>query len=785
MSGPHQNVNSTTIDGVLSVLEGARSTGEGRWQACCPAHDDNKASLSIGRGDSQPIILFCHAGCAYKDIVAELQELGVQLSPKSSRDGKGIIEATYDYHNEDGSYAYSKIRSFPKRFWIGRRNESGRFSRGMGSVDPTLYRLVELVRTPLDEIVFIPEGEKDCDRLAGLGLIATTSPFGGGSGSKKWRQEFNESFKGRTVIILPDNDDAGQSYSDQVRVNLTAYAKKLAVLNLPGLGEKEDVSDWLRKGHTKEELLRLASNELAPKSTSTSTEEWGAPAPLAEDFSPKPFPRDVLPDWLSEWVEQTAEATQTPVDLPAMLSLGVCSAALAGKFQAVPREGWSEPLNLFVVVAMSSGERKSEVFRRALHPVFAHERAELERLRESIAESRTEQSILEGRAKSAESRASKASKEQYAALLQEARNAARDLAGHKPTIEPRLVVDDCTPEKLTQLIAEHGQKMFQASAEGTAFEIAAGRYSESPNFDVYLKGHAGDPLRSDRVSRSCDRADNPALTVAVCVQPDVIQGLREQSSMRSRGFLARFLYAMPASRVGARAVCPRPVSGPAKTSYDHRVTELWKTEPDTDEDTGRSKPYSLHFSKEADGELQEFERWLEPQLAEGERLSSLAGWANKAAGAAVRLSGVLHLADYGWRGNDDWKRPVSADCARRAIRLVKEYLLPHAIGAFELMGADEMIEKAVRVLKSISKAIRKKCEGSEHSETAPSVVTRRDLHQWNRRLFKKVEAIDPIIQILVEHEYLRPVGGDSSGPGRGKASPTYEVNPHLLQSSQA
>src|SRR5262245_8240777 len=115
---------------------------------------------------------------------------------------------------------------------------------------------------------------------------------------------------------------------------------------------------------------------------------------------------------------------------------------------------------------------------------------------------------------------------------------------------PQFFCDDITPEELGRLLARQGGRVLQAGPEGTAFEIAKGRYSEAPNFDVYLKGHAGDPLRVNRVGRGYDVVDRPALSLALAVQPDVIAGLASEATLRQRGFLARFLYSAPASLVG-------------------------------------------------------------------------------------------------------------------------------------------------------------------------------------------------------------------------------------------
>ncbi len=47
---------------LLAKLPDARHTGD-RWSAKCPAHEDRRASLSIGEGDDGRALVHCHAGC--------------------------------------------------------------------------------------------------------------------------------------------------------------------------------------------------------------------------------------------------------------------------------------------------------------------------------------------------------------------------------------------------------------------------------------------------------------------------------------------------------------------------------------------------------------------------------------------------------------------------------------------------------------------------------------------------------------------------------------------------
>ena len=83
-----------------------------------------------------------------------------------------------------------------------------------------------------------------------------------------------------------------------------------------------------------------------------------------------------------------------------------------------------------------------------------------------------------------------------------------------PTV-PRILADDVTPEALASLMASQKGRLALISAEGGPFDGMAGRYSKLPNLDIYLKGHAGDPVRVDRQGRKPEFIERPALTIGV------------------------------------------------------------------------------------------------------------------------------------------------------------------------------------------------------------------------------------------------------------------------------
>ena len=245
------------LSNVLSRLKGVKRCGNG-YKAYCPAHDDQKQSLHVSEGKDGRVLIHCHAGCSVNDIC---QALGIDLGdlfppkPKVYAGGKSPVIATYDYRDTNGKLLFQVCRTADKRFFQRRPDGKGGWLNGLGGVKPVLYRLPEVLQAvERGEMVFIPEGEKDVDNLARLGLAATCNPMGAG----KWWDHYSEHLRGAKVVILPDNDEPGRKHAQQVAQSLYGKAASVKVLELPGLPAKGDVSDWLEAGHTKEELMRLA-----------------------------------------------------------------------------------------------------------------------------------------------------------------------------------------------------------------------------------------------------------------------------------------------------------------------------------------------------------------------------------------------------------------------------------------------------------------------------------------------------------------------------------------------
>jgi len=274
-----------TIGEFLSRLNGVKAQGKG-WIAQCPAHDDRKASLSVREGDDNRILLKCHAGCETDAIVGALGLTMADLFAEPAKQ-KPVIEATYDYRDEGGKFLFQTVKYTPKDFRQRRPACAGGWIWNMDGVRRVLYRLPELLAADYSATVFIPEGEKDVDRLRAGGLVATCNPMGAGSAKNNfnWRDEYNEALAGRNVVIIPDNDQAGRDHAQAIARSLQGVAATVKMLTLSGLPDKGDVSNWLSLGGAIETLRALA--DAAPEwkpdaesSTETNAKQiaisWGA-----------------------------------------------------------------------------------------------------------------------------------------------------------------------------------------------------------------------------------------------------------------------------------------------------------------------------------------------------------------------------------------------------------------------------------------------------------------------------------------------------------------------------
>jgi hypothetical protein len=495
------------------------------------------------------------------------------------------------------------------------------------------------------------------------------------------------------------------------------------------------------------------------------------PVPL-DEYQPMSFPVQALPPWQKDFVTALAHATQVPPDLPGLLVMAGTSTAVQKKVRVHIRQGYSESVNLYTAIVMPPGSRKSPVFEEVMRPIQGYEEALMREKAKDIARAETRYNIAKAKLQHLQAKAAKEENNvKRSRLDEEAAALAVELLGLIPPEKPRLVTDDTTPERLASLLAANQGSMAVLSAEGgDVFAAMTGRYTahqgrqgaNTGNFAPYLKGHSGDTLIVDRVGRPAEYVKQPALTVALTIQPGVLQGLQRHQEFRERGLLGRFLYSIPPVLLGQRQTRTTPVSDKIRATYHERLTALLKLPLKLD-DKGYPVAHALELTREARKVFEDFEERVEPMLAPFGSLGHMTDWGGKLVGHVARIMGLLHCAS---TTEAPWLTKIAPETVRSALQIGK-YLIVHARTAYGTMGADAALEDAKHLLAWLRR---------EERET----ITKRDLHQGTKTRFHRIGMMEPALQILIEHGFLVPLAPltEEGKPGR-PAGPAYEVNAHL------
>lgn len=88
-----------SVQKLLNNLQKVKRTGDGKWLACCPAHQDRTASLAITDNGDGRILINCFAGCDTYSILRSVGLDWADVMPEKSvsnyeKPVKSVIYAT-------------------------------------------------------------------------------------------------------------------------------------------------------------------------------------------------------------------------------------------------------------------------------------------------------------------------------------------------------------------------------------------------------------------------------------------------------------------------------------------------------------------------------------------------------------------------------------------------------------------------------------------------------------------------------------------------------------------
>ena len=486
--------------------------------------------------------------------------------------------------------------------------------------------------------------------------------------------------------------------------------------------------------------------------------EWAEPVPFGE-YSPEPFDAECLGLSVGAFVSEVSKACETPVELAGGMCLVVGAASIQGKIRIETAPGHTEPSCLYVCPALTSGNRKSTVLELATEPLNDWECRMREEMADVIKSARSRRENQDARLKSLRARYAKAKRDELDDIEQEIIELESELEDVPNS--PQIWTQDCTVETLAVLMSENNEREAVFSAEGGVFDILSGRYSNGKaNLDLWLQSHSGDRVRVNRMSREAVIMEDPALTVGVSPQPEVLRDMRKLPGFWGRGLINRFLFLWPKSPLGWRGLNGFQIPAAVSEAYAKTVTELLSIECQKD-GSGREFAYTLRLDNDAYQMWREFSLAVELLMRPGEAMEFAQGWASKLPGAAGRIAAVLHCFD---NTSQPWAKKVSRGTMERALDLAGVFLGHAQAVFFNLMGRDESVEGAQKVWAWVNRS-------------REAVFTRRDCHNTLQGNFQKVADLEPCLDILEERHFI----AKETVKTGGRPSVSYKVNPKIME----
>ncbi len=657
------------------------------WCCRCPAHDDRNPSLSIHAGDDGRALVNCHAGCSVDAVCAAIglgaadlftedpsrrnghaaptrPSVTVTTTPrKPARNagfGDGDAPPPKTFHTADEALAELK-RGYgpPSATWtytnaagnpvglvvrwntptgkdvrpVSRRADgSGWIIGGMPRPRP-LYGLPVLLATPAGSRVFIVEGEKAADAARAVGLTATTSPHGAKSASKAdWSP-----VAGREVVILPDHDEAGERYADDVaRLATAAGAKSVRVVRLVELWaempEGGDMADFAERRGGDADAIRADVETLADN---TFAEAVTPEAPAVPAFTP--FPADVLPEPIRGFVTEAAKAIGCDASYIALPMLSGLASAIGNTRRIALKRGWTEPAIVWTADVGDSGTAKSPAMELALRPIRKRQHDAMKEHAEAVKQYADALAMYE----------------RELAHWRKSKSDTAPPAKPEAPIADRCWTDDVTTEALAVLLQQNPRGLLMVRDE------LAGWF----NFDRYAGGKGGGdaakwlemfggrPMVVDRKTGGTLYVPRAAVSIAGGIQPEALRRALGQEH-RENGLAARLLLTCPPRK--PKRWTEADVDANTEAAVAVVFERLYSLTPETDDD-GDERPRLVTL---ADDGKRAWVAFYNEHADEQVNLSGdlSAAW-SKLEGYAARLALVVHLTR--WAAGDATLRDVA------------------------------------------------------------------------------------------------------------------------------
>jgi len=486
------------------------------------------------------------------------------------------------------------------------------------------------------------------------------------------------------------------------------------------------------------EILDDAPPFAAPANDNASIE----PLDIFAEYPAPALERGMLPKLVEDYAFEQAEMIGVSPAMVAMPSLVACAAALHDGVRIQPKRyetAWTESARLWCAVVGSPSVRKTPAMKRAT--------------------SRLRKIDMELHDANARAQADYAQQmEQYKDAKKEAKKTGDYVKSPDAPANVRMVVEDITVEALSEVLKDNsrGVLCIQDELSGWFGSMDAYNGGKAGGKDRahWLEAYNGGGRVVDRVMRGTLKIPNWSVSMIGGIQPDAIR--RISQNMTDDGLMQRFMII-----IGQNAVeHDRPPAFEVNARFGNLVDHLYAVAPSGDPVELTEEAHQVREGLMAyAAELADY-----PALPGGLR-SHLGKWS----GLFARLLLLFHAIDCADRQVHPCSVLASGGAASRVDRLMRRFLLPHAMAYYtDVLGASGDLEHARWVAGHI---LSKRLHVISNRDLMQSYKQWRGLDDWRRQR---------ILQMLEDMGWLMPMGDEPPRAGRRMAS-SWAVVPAVHQ----
>ena len=282
-----------------------------------------------------------------------------------------------------------------------------------------------------------------------------------------------------------------------------------------------------------------------------------------------------LPPVLLERAQLCAAERKVPLEIPIMVGLAAVAASVGSGVEVCSGRNRTTRANLYILLGVSSGIGKSEVFRDMLGPLMYFEDG-LHAWWEDqpSVKARAGEELLKARLTNVRTCIRKYPAANSMELFKDLQSTERKRAICRDYLSPpSLLADDSTSEALVQLMGRSNESIATVSADARYFL----KRLSTPNTkeeSFFLKAFSGDLALTNRVSRNSVRLRRPCLTTLLLTQRDAYQSFIQKARLNRSGLLPRFLHAEIDHKDHESIQIDRRSQSRIRTAYAERIREL-------------------------------------------------------------------------------------------------------------------------------------------------------------------------------------------------------------------